>query len=70
MVVVKTRSLNLLMAERGIVTQQDLADRIGMDNGQLSRYVTGKKVPGPAVLDRLCHALNCQPGDLLEYRAE
>ena len=56
------------MAERGYTTQQALADRIEMDNGQLNRYLTGKKVPGPNVLDRLCEALECQPGDILEYR--
>ena len=68
LIVVKTRSLKLLMAERGYATQQALADRIEMDNGQLNRYVTGRRAPGPNVLDRLCKALECQPGDILEYR--
>lgn len=51
----------------GFASQAALARAIETDTGQLNRYVSGVAVPGPFVLDRLCGALGCQPGDLLEY---
>lgn len=50
---------------------RDLAARIGITEQNLSLLKSGK-VKGVRfeTLERLCAALDCQPGDLLEYRAE
>lgn len=50
---------------------KDLAAEIGMTEANLSLLRTGK-VKGIRfeTLDAICKALNCQPGDLLEYGAD
>ncbi|MBW6400125.1 helix-turn-helix transcriptional regulator [Roseomonas sp. HJA6] len=57
-----------MMARRKI-RGRDLAARIGITEQNLSLLKSGK-VKGVRfdTLDRLCAALECQPGDLLEYR--
>ena len=56
-----------LLPAAGFPSQAALAREIDTDTGQLNRYVSGVRVPGPTVLARLCGALRCQPGDLIEY---
>ncbi len=48
------------------LTQAELAAKTGIDQGDLSRIENGK-TGGMSldVLDRLCKALKCQPGDML-----
>ena len=50
---------------------KDLAAEIGITEANLSLLRTGK-VKGVRfeTLEALCKALNCQPGDLLEYEAD
>ena len=62
-------NLDVMMARRKI-RGRDLAARIGITEQNLSLLKSGK-VKGVRfeTLDRLCAALDCQPGDLLEYRA-
>lgn len=61
--------LDRVMAERG-VSLTALSQRIGLSNVNLSRLKTGKVCAVRfSTLDRLCEALDCQPGDLLVYDA-
>ena len=48
--------------------QKDLAEKTGVRPSTISALCTGaaKHVPVD-VLDKICEALNCQPGDLMEY---
>ena len=47
------------------LTQVELAKRARMDQADISRIEKGAKAISLDVLNRLCHALNCQPGDIL-----
>lgn len=66
---IKTR-LKVLLAEREM-TQKELSEKTGVRLPTIVNISTGniKELP-IAVLDKLCDALDCQPGDLLEYRRE
>lgn len=49
----------------------ELADRIGISATNLSILKTGKaKAIRFSTLASICKALDCQPGDLLEYQAD
>ena len=49
----------------------ELADRIGITPANLSVLKTGKaKAIRFTTLDAICKELNCQPGDILEYRPD
>ena len=60
--------LDVLLAERKMKSRE-LAQRIGISEPNLSLLKSGK-VKGIRfdTLERICEALDCQPGDLLEYR--
>lgn len=59
--------LDRVMADRKI-SLNDLAQRVGIANVNLSNLKTGKvKAIRFSTLRGICEALNCQPGDLLEY---
>lgn len=47
------------------LTQGDLAERVTMDQGLLSKIESGTKEPSLAVFRRIALALGAQPGDLL-----
>jgi putative transcriptional regulator len=61
-------NLDVMLAKRK-VRSKDLAERIGITEANLSLLKSGK-VKGVRfeTLDKICAALECQPGDLLEYR--
>ncbi|HIY83683.1 MAG TPA: helix-turn-helix transcriptional regulator [Candidatus Rubneribacter avistercoris] len=62
--------LNDLMADRGI-SLNDLAEKVGITNVNLSRIKTGKiKAVRFSTLGMLCEVLQCQPGDILAYVPE
>lgn len=49
----------------------ELAERIGITPVNLSVLKTGKaKAIRFTTLDAICKELNCQPGDILEYRPD
>lgn len=49
----------------------ELADRIGITAANLSVLKTGKaKAIRFTTLDAICKALDCQPGDILEFRPD
>ncbi len=62
--------LDVLLAIRKMKSR-DLATAIGITEPNLSLLKQGK-VKGLrfSTLEALCQHLNCQPGDLLEYRPE
>jgi putative transcriptional regulator len=63
-------NLDVMMAKRKI-SSGDLAKIIDITPANLSILKTGKaKAVRFATLDKLCEALDCQPGDILEWRRE
>ena len=49
----------------------ELAERIGITPANLSVLKPGKaKAVRVTTLDAICKELNCQPGDILEYRPD
>lgn len=62
-------NLDVMMAKRKI-SLGELAARIDLTPANLSILKTGKaKAVRFSTLEAICRELNCQPGDILEYRA-
>ncbi len=62
--------LDRVMADRKM-SLNELSERVGISNVNLSNLKTGKvKAIRFSTLDAICKALDCQPGDILEYRSE
>lgn len=62
--------LDRMMADRKI-SLNELAAKVGMSNVNLSNLKTGKmKGIRFETLDAICKVLECQPGDLLEYKED
>ena len=62
-------NVDVMLAKRKMTSIQ-LANKIGLSPVNLSILKTGKaKGIRFSTLDALCEALDCQPGDLVEYRA-
>lgn len=60
-------NLDVMMARRKM-SLTELAERVGITLANLSILKTGKaKAIRFSTLDALCQALECQPGDILEY---
>ncbi|WP_020605943.1 helix-turn-helix domain-containing protein [Spirosoma spitsbergense] len=60
-------NVDVMMARRKM-SLTELADRVGITLANLSILKTGKaKAVRFETLEALCKALDCQPGDLLEY---
>ena len=60
--------LDRMMADRKI-SLNDLAEKVGIANVNLSNIKTGKiSAIRFSTLDAICDALDCQPGDILEYK--
>lgn len=63
-------NLDRLLLDRDL-TLTDLAERIGIALPNLSILKTNKaRAVRFSTLSALCRELNCQPGDLLEYRPD
>ena len=63
-------NLDVMMAKRKI-SSQALAEQIGITQANLSLLKTGKvRAVRFSTLDAICKALDCQPGDILEYKDE
>ena len=59
-----------MMAKRKM-SSQELAERIGITAANLSILKTGKaKAVRFSTLEAICQALDCQPGDILEYEED
>lgn len=59
--------LDRMLAERKI-SSKELTGRVGISQVNMSRIKTGKvSAIRFSTLDAICRALDCQPGDVLEY---
>ena len=62
--------LDRMMADRKMSLNQ-LAKEVGSSNVNLSNIKTGKiSAIRFSTLEAICRVLDCQPGDILEYRPE
>jgi len=62
-------NLDRILEERGMKSNE-LAETIGITTANLSILKTGKaKAVRFSTLEAICEALECQPGDILEYQA-
>lgn len=60
-----------VMLARRKMSSQELAERIGITPANLSVLKTGKaRAVRFTTLNAICRALDCQPGDVLEYRPD
>jgi len=63
-------NLDIVMAQRKIGLM-DLAEKIELTPANLSILKNGKaKAIRFSTLEKICDALDCQPGDILEYRGD
>lgn len=63
-------NIDVMMAKRKM-SSQELAEKIGITQANLSILKTGKaKAIRFSTLEAICNALDCQPGDVLEYRTD
>ena len=62
--------LDRVMADRKI-SLNELAAKVGIANVNLSNIKTGKiSAIRFSTLEAICDVLDCQPGDILEYKRE
>jgi putative transcriptional regulator len=63
-------NLDVMMAKRKM-SLNELSERVGLTLSNLSILKTGKaKAIRFSTLEAICQALECQPGDILEYVRE
>ena len=63
-------NLDIMMAKRKI-SLSDLAARVDITPANLSILKTGKaRAIRFSTLERICHELDCQPGDILEFKED
>lgn len=61
-------NIDVMLAKRKM-SVTELADRVGITIANVSILKNGKaKAIKLSTLAKLCEALDCQPGDILEYR--
>lgn len=65
-----TVNIDVMLARRKM-SSGELAEKVGISATNLSILKTGKaKALRFSTLEALCRALDCQPGDILEYVPE
>lgn len=63
-------NLDVMLAKRKM-SLTELSDRVGITMSNLSILKTGKaKAIRLETLEIICRVLDCQPGDILEYRVD
>lgn len=63
-------TLDVMLARRKM-TSGELAEAIGITPANLSILKTGKaRAVRFSTLDAICRVLECQPGDILEFRED
>jgi len=63
-------NIDVMLAKRKM-SVTELADKVGITIANVSVLKNGKaKALKISTLVKLCEALECQPGDILEYRRE
>ena len=62
--------LDRMMADRKI-SLNELSEKVGVANVNLSKMKNGKiSAIRFSTLEAICEVLNCQPGDILEYKKD
>jgi putative transcriptional regulator len=63
-------NIDILLAKRKM-SVTELSEKVGITMSNLSVLKNGKaRAIRFSTLESLCQSLNCQPGDLLEYRLD
>lgn len=63
-------NLDIMMAKRKI-SSGELAEKVGITQANLSILKTNKaRAIRFSTLGKICEVLECQPGDILEYRSD
>jgi putative transcriptional regulator len=63
-------NIDVMLAKRKM-SVTELADRVGITMANISILKNGKaKAIRLSTLEAICKALECQPGDILEYKME
>ena len=63
-------NIDVMLAKRKM-SVTELADKVGITLANMSILKNGKaKAIKVSTLAKLCESLDCQPGDLLEYRED
>lgn len=63
-------NLDVMLAKRKMQLNE-LSEKVGITQSNLSILKTGKaKAIRFSTLEGICQALDCQPGDILEYRSD
>ena len=63
-------NIDVMLAKRKM-SVTELAEKVGITVTNMSILKTGKaKAVKVTTLARLCEALDCQPGDIMEYRKQ
>ena len=63
-------NLDVMLARRGM-SLSGLSERVGITLANLSNLKSGKaRAIRFSTLDAICRALDCTPGDILEFRGE
>lgn len=61
-------NLDVMLAKRKM-SLTELSDKVGITMANLSVLKTGKaRAIRLSTLEAICQALDCQPGDILEYK--
>lgn len=61
-------NIDIMLAKRKM-SVTELSEKVGITMANLSILKNGKaKAVRLSTLDAICEALDCQPGDILEYR--
>ncbi|SEP55739.1 helix-turn-helix domain-containing protein [Piscibacillus halophilus] len=63
-------NIDVMLAKRKM-SVTELSERVGITKANMSILKNGKaKAIRIQTLERICEALDCQPGDLLEYQPD
>jgi putative transcriptional regulator len=63
-------NVDVMLAKRKM-SVTELTERVGLTMANVSLIKNGKvKAIKLSTLEKICAALNCQPGDILEYRED
>lgn len=63
-------NLDVMLAKRKM-SVTELSEKVGITMANISILKNGKaKAIRLSTLDRICRVLDCQPGDILEYRRD
>jgi DNA-binding Xre family transcriptional regulator len=62
------RPLFVLLASKGL-KKTDLLSLVGISRGTLAKFAKGESVTTD-ILEKICATLNCQPGDIMEYKGD